>query len=333
MIMLVITEKYKKERKIKMNIKQYTINENLARMAKEMRSFSDYIPNTATNGYINILNQFSDAVDHLLERHSVTDEQMESIEYYADRYSKKLADLINKENHINTMCPSVMIAGASNFPVRKKQKQNAAYDKLMREQGELLSPTNNYYFKKIKNIITNKNIYSNDEFAIEKLQNKLSDLKQKHEEMKAQNAYYRKHGTMKGYECMSDEEAERIDLKIKDAFYWNKQPYPSYHLSGNNAEIKRISARIEELTRLKEDAEKPTEEKYPLIDGVKIVENAEAMRIQLIFDEKPDDETRSLLKSNGFRWSPHFSAWQRQLTGNGITATQNLLKTINERNN
>ena len=311
-----------------MNIKQYPINESLAKRAKEMRSYSDYVPNSATNGYIRLLKEFSDAVDRLLDRHGATAEQLEAVSYYADRYSQKLAALIDKENHINTMCPSVMISGAGNFPVRKKQKQNEAWDRLMREQGELYTPTNNYYFRKIETLLTNKTIYSNDEFAVEKLQNKLSDHEELHAKMKAQNAYYRKHGTMKGYEGITDEEAAERDAKIKASMYWEQQPFPSYYLSSNNAEIKRIKARIESITKLKAEAEKPTEDRYPQIDGVKVVENAEAMRIQLIFDGKPSEEVRAVLKSHGFRWSPSFGAWQRQLTENGKYATRKALEEI-----
>lgn len=40
------------------------------------------------------------------------------------------------------------------------------------------------------------------------------------------------------------------------------------------------------------------------------------MRLQIFFDDKPDDQVRALLKANGFRWSPSRGAWQRQLTGN-----------------
>lgn len=76
------------------------------------------------------------------------------------------------------------------------------------------------------------------------------------------------------------------------------------------------------------NAENQTEDKYPHVDGIKVVENAEAMRIQLIFDGKPDEETRNLLKSNGFRWSPSFGAWQRQLNNNGIYATKSVLEKL-----
>ena len=293
-----------------------------------MRSFSDYVPNSATNGYLRILQEFSDAVDRLLDRHGATAEQLEAVSYYADRYSQKLAALIDKENNINTMCPSVLITGSGNFPVRKKQKQNEAHDKLMREQGELYEPTKNYYFRKIETMLTNKTIYSNDALAVEKLQDKLTDLEERHAKMKAQNAYYRKHGTMKGYEGISDEEAEKRDAKIKASMYWEQQPYPSYYLSNSNAEIKRIKARIEEINKLKAEAEKPTEDKYPQVDGVEVVENAEAMRIQLIFDGKPSEDVRAVLKSRGFRWSPSFGAWQRQLTANGKDATRKALEEI-----
>lgn len=37
-------------------------------------------------------------------------------------------------------------------------------------------------------------------------------------------------------------------------------------------------------------------------------------RMNLYFDGIPDAEVRSVIKSNGFRWSPNFKCWTRQLT-------------------
>ena len=48
-------------------------------------------------------------------------------------------------------------------------------------------------------------------------------------------------------------------------------------------------------------------------------------RLQILFDEKPDEDTRKALKSNGFRWSPKNGAWQRQLTDNAIRAAKTAL--------
>lgn len=107
-------------------------------------------------------------------------------------------------------------------------------------------------------------------------------------------------------------------------------PCPSYALSNDTAEIKRIKDRIAKIEKLKAEADNPAENKYPQVDGVEVVENAEAMRIQLKFDGKPDETTRNILKSNGFRWSPSFGAWQRQLTSNGIYSTKKVLKQLQE---
>ena len=184
--------------------------------------------------------------------------------------------------------------------------------------------------KKIRTILTNDVIYSNDDCVIEKLQDKLADLKEKHTERVKQNAFFRKNKTMVGYEGLSEEQAKRIDQKIAEDFAWNNQPHPTWKLQNENAEIKRIEKRIAEITRIKAEAATPAADKYENVDGVEVVENADAMRIQLIFDGKPDEATRSLLKAHGFRWSPSFSAWQRQLNGNGKSAVKTVLKKLKE---
>ncbi len=61
-------------------------------------------------------------------------------------------------------------------------------------------------------------------------------------------------------------------------------------------------------------------------DGVKLVENVEANRVQLLFPGKPAADIRDVLKRNGFRWAPSEGAWQRQLNNAGIYAAQQVLK-------
>lgn len=307
------------------------INEQLARAAKAAYSFYDYKENSATDEYRDLVEHFDRAVDALIERdkqntYPATAEQMELVEYYRAKYHTKLAAAINRNNEITARCPSILITGGSNFPVKKKEKQIAAWDKFYQECGELFEPTDNYYFRKIKNVFANTTIYSNDALAIEKLKNKLHDLEERHEKMKAYNVYYRKNKTMKGFEGITDETAERLDKAVESGYY--NAPIAPYTLTNSNAEIKRLKNRIAELERLKAAAEKPVEDKYPHVDGVEVVENSEEMRVQLLFDGKPDDETRSMLKSNGFRWSPRFGAWQRQLTQNGIYATKRVLERL-----
>lgn len=70
------------------------------------------------------------------------------------------------------------------------------------------------------------------------------------------------------------------------------------------------------------------EQKEINVGDVKVVQNLEANRLQLIFPGKPDFEIIQKLKQNGFKWSPRFKAWQRQLTPNAITAFKYILPEI-----
>jgi hypothetical protein len=54
------------------------------------------------------------------------------------------------------------------------------------------------------------------------------------------------------------------------------------------------------------------------LDGVEIVRNFALDRVQIFFGGKPDEETRSRLKSSGWHWSPREGAWQRKLTNNAL---------------
>ena len=133
--------------------------------------------------------------------------------------------------------------------------------------------------------------------------------------MKKVNAYYRKNGTMKGFEGISDEKAAEIDESVKNDYSWITAPYAPYELSNNNAEINRLKKRIESLERREETGFVGWQ-----FEGGEAVANQEENRLQLLFDEKPGEEQRSKLKSWGFRWSPSNKAWQRQLNGNAIYA-------------
>lgn len=158
-------------------------------------------------------------------------------------------------------------------------------------------------------------IKSDDPQAIEKLTQKLEDCQKNQQDMKDKNAYFRKFGSMQGYPGMSEAEAKRLDLKVENAYSWNKQPYASYELQNNNATIRSIKSRIAELTKDKEVGFVGWK-----FSGGEAVANKEDNRLQLFFDEKPSPEQREQLKRNGFRWAPSVNAWQRQLNRNAISA-------------
>lgn len=110
---------------------------------------------------------------------------------------------------------------------------------------------------------------------------------------------------------MTQEEANEMDEIIKNDC---QQPYPFFVLTNNNAKIKSTKARIAQLESLK-NAPKSERNIYQT-NLFKVIENTDIMRLQIVFDDKPDERTRITLKSRGFKWSPKNSAWQRQLTEN-----------------
>lgn len=171
-------------------------------------------------------------------------------------------------------------------------------------------------------------IKSSDADAIEQLQNKLAKAEALQTEMKAVNAYYRKSKTLKGYKDYTDERAIELDKAIKESMYG--VPFPPYALTNNNAKIRNTKARIKQLERLKESAETATEQSKDeyKTDLFEVIENADIMRLQLRFDGKPDADTRTVLKQNGFRWSPSNGVWQRQLTDNAKFALKRVIKEL-----
>lgn len=301
----------------------YEINESAARLAHDNMSMRDYIPNSATNEYCAAVDRAAAVLEEVKAR-CKTQAQRERAEHYFDRYAKKLAEAINRENSIGTRCPSVLIAGASNFPVRKKEKQVAAW-----EANRANFEKADYYLHLLKTAHI-QIVKSSDPEALEYLQAKLARLEAAHAEMKQANAYYRKHKTLDGCPGIPEEEREwltRPGVFAKGdgtplALYGC--PYPAYALQNNNANIKRTRERLEALKAVKASAQ---EEQH---DGCTYLENSEIMRVQLVFDGKPDEATRALLKANGFRWSPSQGAWQRQLTENGKAAARRVLSSLGE---
>lgn len=113
----------------------YPINENAARRAKEAISFSDYKPGSATAEYRHYVDEAAEIAARQKKR--VDPSFHEKIDGLLDAYARKLAANMNKGYEITARVPSIMIAGGSNFPVRKKEKQNAAADKNMEEYREI----------------------------------------------------------------------------------------------------------------------------------------------------------------------------------------------------
>lgn len=161
-----------------------------------------------------------------------------------------------------------------------------------------------------------------DPEAITKLEKQLEQLTAHQVQMKAANKAVRMKNQEKG------------NLKLKELGYSDKEievlrtpdflgrlGYPNYELTNNNANIRRIKQRIEELKKLSEmKVETETNSLYEFFmdDG----------RLQFSFDGKPSGEIRDILKSYGFKWSPSRSTWVRQANKNGFWSADQIKKQL-----
>ena len=299
-------EEASQEKDASVQIRYYPINEAAAKRAKEMNSFSDYTAGSATLEYKSLVDQAAEIAENQKKR--VDPSFHGKIDALLDTYSRKLAENMNSGFAIDARVPSVLIAGGSNFPVRKKEKQNAARDKNYKEWKDIQG-----LLEKIRSTGMG-GISADDPDAVKKLNAKLEKLTKAQETMKAVNAYYRKNKTLESCPELDSEATQKLKARMEIRGVQDK-PYPTWALSNNNAEIRRIKDRIQSLSVNKEELYTGWE-----FAGGKAEINVKDNRLQLFFDDKPDGKIRDELKANGFRWSPKASAWQRQLNSNAIYA-------------
>ena len=248
-------------------------------------------------------------------------ESLKALNVPADKI-ERYESLWLKWMNAKSRCLSSMITGPANFPTARNEKANNAEHRACNALCE-------YYDKLIKKAKHEKYYQDNpearpikagDSDAIERLQKKIDSHKKAHETMKTVNKIVRAQPIdMDALEKLlgSKEKAE----KMIEPDYAGRVGFASYALNNNRAEIKRLEGRLKELQTRKEQ---PTQEIE--VNGVRVVQNNDDMRLELYFDGKPDAEIRSLLKSNAFRWAPSKGAWQRQLTNNALYAFKHFVK-------
>ena len=289
-------------------VRYYTINEGAARRANDANSYRDYAAGSATAEYRQMVDQAAAIAQRQKER--VDPMYHEKIDALLDTYARKLAENLNDHYAIEARVPSILVAGGSNFPVRKKEKQNAARDRNMQEWQDVQG-----ILDKIRSTGMG-GISMDDPQAAAKLEAKLVKLESAQETMKAVNAYFRKNKTLEGCPSLTPEQITKLQQEMSQSWHLDKsRPYPAYMLSNNNAEIRRIRGRIEQV-RQHEDTHFAGWE----FDGGRVEANKADNRLQVFFDGKPDEAARDELKANGFRWAPSVGAWQRQLNKNAYYA-------------
>lgn len=158
-------------------------------------------------------------------------------------------------------------------------------------------------------------VSSDDPEAVIKLREKLAKLEKKQDAMKRANAIIRKH------KAQESAVPELIALGLSEANarealkpdFCGRIGFPNYELTNNNGNMRRIKQRIEALT--KQAATVDQDDREHDCGVYRVVECFADNRLRVYFDGKPPESVRSILKRNGFRWSPDAGAWQRMLSG------------------
>ena len=193
-----------------------------------------------------------------------------------------------------------------------------------------------HYERKAEAAENNTAISSSDPHAVAKLRKKLAGLEDDQATMKADNRILRKAKVT--IETADKDDVMRSagvsDSGIRSLVHlaricpYHCTPYlkhPSYSLTNNNSNIKRVRARIEELEKRAATHEAPPVE----FDGFTISEDTDWGRILIEFDGKPAADIRSTLKGDGWRWAPSRLAWVRHLNDNGQAAAKRFVEAMN----
>ena len=235
-------------------------------------------------------------------------------EDYRQRYERHFVAWL----HAKSNCLSSMITGPSGFPVRRAEKANASE----RRRSEEFTGFRERYFARIE-----RDRRRDARAALEPIadmERKINVAQRNQEAMKAANKIIGKKlpdaekvAQLGATMCIPEGKA----LELLQPDFCGRVGFPSYLLTNNLANIKRMQGRLAELRR--KAASDTRETVRP--DGIRIVANVEADRLQIFFPDKPSHQAIQNLKSRGWRWSPTNGCWQRQLTQNARWSLKEVL--------
>ena len=244
---------------------------------------------------------------------------------YIESYKSRLSSLFASKSR----CANAMVTGPAKFNFRQNEKRENAYwnkyEEFNRWRERFLAA-----MKRAREAARPEE--EKQEEAVRLL---LEDLEQK-----AETIHELDTGKLRGYNralfvsslynkvatYASHGEVEIVQRAVDFITEFNsKVKKPVITARNRFFQLPEIAARMRE----KLHARKNEENKEAAFEGGKVVWNHEADRLQILFDNIPDDAMRGNLKSNGFRWSPKYKAWQRQLTLNAVHAAKRLLNLQN----
>ena len=216
---------------------------------------------------------------------------------------------------------SSFITGPAKFPVERHRKISDAHDKK-------IDRFNTWHVKARKRLLNDireeepTTISSDDPEAVTRINEKIKAAELYQKVMKIANSVIRKKNTRRE-EVLS--RLREVGLDEKTIFnlltpdFAGRVGFAPYQLSNNLANIKRMKSRVVEVEQNQASADKAKE---GVFEGGTVLVNQDIIRLQILFDSKPEGSVRTELKKNGFRWAPSHGAWQRQWNDNARYAVK-----------
>lgn len=275
-----------------------------------------------------ILAEYAQSIENLADlivKHAKDDRQkamaQEVFDHYREGYKKFYTNWLNAKSN----CISSMITGGSNFPVRRAEKANEREHKHCLALCEYSDKLEKYIVKRFAAAIPKAEKQDNELDAMRK---KLANAEKFQEDMKTVNRLIRKKDDNAALlawckDRYGEKEGESKMNILLTPNCFGGVGFERYQLTNNLANIKRMKDRVIEMeAKAQKREEAPVEEET--YKALTVVRNHDDDRLQLLFDDKPEDDVRTLLKRNGFRWAPSKAAWQRQITDNANRALHRL---------
>jgi len=232
-------------------------------------------------------------------------------EIYQEKFERLFTTWMARKSN----CISSMITGPAKFPTRRAERANRGEETA----GQTFFDWRERFLKRVNNPRVKVTL----DGELEKALADLTKRERNHEQMKAINAICRKKNAA---ELLAAEgwSQHAINEFLNPAYSFYGKGYPKFELTNNLANIKRLQERVAYLLDKVEKREKGEHEivEFP---GGKCFTNLVDDRIQFIFDEKPDADTRTILKKAGLNWSPTNGAWQRKITPNAVSVARQLI--------
>lgn len=256
----------------------------------------------------------------IMTREEKRQARIERYERLAEKAKQESNTAFEKSHKMSEVIPFGQPILIGHHSERRDRRYREKIDNTMRKSVKFDEKAE-YYKSKAEAAANNDNIYLGDEDAVERLTEKLEGLKRSQEIMKFVNKIIRDKKKTREEKFKAIQENGLSENQAEKILTSGYVGFASYSLTNNNANIHRVEDQLKRAIALRET--ETTEEE---INGVRVVRNTEENRLQLFFPDKPDKETRSKLRHNGFRFAYSNECWQSYLNNRQIYRAKELLK-------